>query len=271
MNKSFIILLLIFHFFSKVIGQSIDIQSINEAGQIKFYASNDFFVAQQCQIYIDVKHTLVAFAAANRAYYFVIPPNTQQLWLFSITIPENTQLAYHSDCLIGNPLTVKPDTGAVYLLPFDNKTGHWIIQGYNGKYSHQKQFALDFKMKIGTPLHATRDGVVVKIKEDSDQGGKSSSFSKMANSIMIMHADGTFSYYLHLKHQGSEVAVGDTVKAGQLIGYSGNTGWSTTPHLHFEVRKPVYMSYESIPTRFQIRKRSKILKPLRHYRAVKKK
>ncbi|WP_277619852.1 M23 family metallopeptidase [Chryseobacterium angstadtii] len=48
-----------------------------------------------------------------------------------------------------------------------------------------------------------------------------------------MHPDGTFAQYYHLKQNGVKVNIGDQVKKGDVIGLSGNTGWSKGPHLHF--------------------------------------
>jgi murein DD-endopeptidase MepM/ murein hydrolase activator NlpD len=52
---------------------------------------------------------------------------------------------------------------------------------------------------------------------------------------VIYHEDGTFAEYVHLKKDGAQVSVGDMVSAGDFIAYSGNTGWSSGPHLHFMV------------------------------------
>jgi hypothetical protein len=65
--------------------------------------------------------------------------------------------------------------------------------------------------------------------------------------IIVFHNDGTFSQYAHFKKDGIVVKEGDTLKKGQLIGYSGNTGQSTEPHLHFVVYKPTHNGLESIP------------------------
>ena len=57
------------------------------------------------------------------------------------------------------------------------------------------------------------------------------------NYVNIRHSDGTLGNYYHLKQGGSAVKIGDKVKKGQLIAYSGNTGYTTAPHLHFSVSK----------------------------------
>ena len=68
-----------------------------------------------------------------------------------------------------------------------------------------------------------------------------------ANFIIIAHKDGTFAQYVHLKKNGVLVSKNDTVKKEQVIDYSGNTGMSTEPHLHFAVYKPTKNGLVSIP------------------------
>jgi len=76
---------------------------------------------------------------------------------------------------------------------------------------------------------------VVRAIENFSQGGLEEKFKKRANLIFILHEDGTIARYLHLKQGGVHVDIGDRVAAGDLIGYSGNTGYSQNPHLHFDV------------------------------------
>lgn len=57
-----------------------------------------------------------------------------------------------------------------------------------------------------------------------------------SNYVEIKHADGKFTRYLHLKKNSTLVKVGDQVRCGQTIGLVGSSGWSSAPHLHFEVR-----------------------------------
>lgn len=86
--------------------------------------------------------------------------------------------------------------------------------------------AVDFGVSTGTPVYAAADGIVVT----STWGGSDS----YGYYIKIKHYNGLYTLYAH----GSSlvVSVGQEVKQGQLIMYSGNTGNSTGPHLHFEVR-----------------------------------
>lgn len=137
-----------------------------------------------------------------------------------------------------------------YGLPFSKGKRYRILQQQNGSFSHfgsVSRYALDFKMKIGQEVCAIREGIVVYIKNDSDIGGNNKKYKPNANNIIISHNDGTFSQYAHFKKNGIIVKKGDTLKKGQLIGYSGNTGYSSKPHLHFAVYKPTLDGLNSIP------------------------
>ncbi len=105
------------------------------------------------------------------------------------------------------------------------KSGKITAQMYysSGKYHG----AVDFGVSVGTPVYAAADGIVVT----STWGGSDS----YGYYVKIKHYNG---YYTLYAHASSLVAkVGQEVKQGDLIMYSGNTGNSTGPHLHYEVRK----------------------------------
>lgn len=96
--------------------------------------------------------------------------------------------------------------------------------------------AIDLRAAVGTPVYAAEDGTVDWVQA---WGGRSTSGDQSyGNLVRIRHADyngGKLqTLYAHLKE--SKVKYGQAVKEGELIGYSGNTGNSTGPHLHFEVR-----------------------------------
>lgn len=144
----------------------------------------------------------------------------------------------------------KYDTLYNYGLPFLKGKRYKVMQGNNGSFSHRKptsKYAIDFKMNVGQQVCAIRDGLVINVKSSSNEGGNSKKYLKKANIIFVFHNDGTFVQYAHFKKNGVLVKIGDTVKKGQIIGYSGNTGFSTAPHLHFVVYKPTKNGLVSIP------------------------
>ena len=70
--------------------------------------------------------------------------------------------------------------------------------------------------------------------------------------FLVRHGDATLANYAHLKKDGAVVKVGDTIEAGDLIGYSGNTGFSSGPHLHFSVFKTRNGSQrQTLPVKFR--------------------
>lgn len=151
-------------------------------------------------------------------------------------------------------LSVTHDDTVVYELPWESGEAHKVTQGYNGSFSHSGEIAnaLDFEMSEGTKVTAARDGVVIYVVESYSDGGTDESFKGKENKVMILHSDGTLGEYLHLQKDGALVSRGDSVKAGDAIGESGNTGYSSSPHLHFHVAKPLSVSeHTTIATKFK--------------------
>ncbi|MGW6536871.1 M23 family metallopeptidase [Streptomyces sp. NPDC055051] len=92
-----------------------------------------------------------------------------------------------------------------------------------------KHSGQDFAVPVGTPVKAAGAGTVVKAGPNG--GGDGPAYG---NAIVVKHANGTYSQYAHLSK--IKVHVGQKVGAGQKIALSGNTGNSSGPHLHFEIR-----------------------------------
>jgi murein DD-endopeptidase MepM/ murein hydrolase activator NlpD len=111
------------------------------------------------------------------------------------------------------------------------------LPSHSGQNLKNLDYAIDFLVPVGTPIYAAHDGEVVWIKDDSKVGGRNKKkYWNFGNRIVIKHKNGEYTAYEHLKHKGALVKVGRKVRKGQIICYSGNTGWSTIgPHLHFEV------------------------------------
>ena len=163
----------------------------------------------------------------------------------------------------------KEDSSYIYTLPFEHKKKVFLVQGYESMFSHRGEKALDFKVKTGTKVCAARAGIVTAARKDSDKRGLKTKNLSDGNYIFIQHDDGSEANYWHFKKDGVLVNVGDTVQTGQLIGYSGNTGFSAFPHLHFEVRGyNTAGKYEQLPTRFYTRQGVVYLRPGKFYRTL---
>lgn len=123
-----------------------------------------------------------------------------------------------------------------YILPFEVGTARLVwrtTSHFNPGNKGVGLYAIDFEMPVGTPLVAARGGRVVAV-QDAFKDGNDRDLEE--NFVMIQHPDGTVARYIHMRLGGSLVAVGQEVRQGQRIGFSGNTGQTGGPHLHFDVQ-----------------------------------
>lgn len=116
--------------------------------------------------------------------------------------------------------------------PVSNKDLTHTASGYGWRihpiYKIRKfHEGMDFTAPIGSDVYATADGVVEEIENNTTRG--------YGNMVMLDHGYGYETVYAHLS--GYKVKIGQHIKRGDIIGYVGNTGLSTGPHLHYEVRK----------------------------------
>ena len=102
-------------------------------------------------------------------------------------------------------------------------------------------------MGYGAPVYAANNGTVQEMKVWKDAYGN---YTNYGISILINHNNGYYSMYGHLSGYAAGLAEGMTVTRGQLIGYVGSTGWSTGPHLHFEIRDCPYYGCTLNPLQF---------------------
>jgi len=145
-----------------------------------------------------------------------------------------------SSCGDDGPLSydcsVFPDQGtSEYILPWEIGSS-FTASPHAAKFASSTQsgqfYAIDIRMPIGTPIVAMRSGTVVRVEERFFDGDLQVGHE---NFVIIKHNDGTFSRYFHLTNEGALVGVGDLVMQLDRIAFSGNTGNSTAPHLHFDV------------------------------------
>ena len=111
-----------------------------------------------------------------------------------------------------------------YRQPFEKE--YPITQSYGETYTSAFHTGIDYGCPLGTPILASESGTVFSAGWDNTGYG---------NCVIIQHKDGNATLYAHL--QSIAVKAGQKVKRSQVIGYSGSTGNSTGPHLHFEARK----------------------------------
>lgn len=173
----------------------------------------------------------------------VIPAKTTKMRIAYFVVNDNQKAwgvkkmpGYYS--YIGDITIKNYDKNYVYDLPFAKGKAFWIHQGYNGTFSHQNENSLDFIMPEGTEILSSREGLVIDVVQKNNQGCPTRNCAPYGNYVSILHSDGTIAQYYHLQQNGAKVNIGDTVTKGQVIGLSGNTGWSSGPHLHFVTYLP---------------------------------
>ena len=188
---------------------------------------------------------------------FVIPPKSDKWKLGELSVedPSNKYKFSSKFKSAMGDLTLKNTNESVeYELPFAKGNSFKINQGYNGSFSHQNENSLDFTMPEGTEILAARGGMIVEIVQNNTESCPKEECKKYNNRIIIMHDDGTFASYVHIKYNSSKVNLGDKVKSGDAIAYSGNVGWTNGPHLHFSCFTGGFDKWKTLPTKFKIDK-----------------
>ena len=214
-------------------------------------AENDFNVPVGVRVEFDRLVNVVPYPRPPVAA--VVPPGkSKQIVKLSVISPGAAgEFPFTWSFTYGDP-TARHSARAMYRMPFGGTEGRVLTQGQNGRFSHSgtAAYSFDFGMPIGTPILAARLGRVVEVNDGYTESGVAPEFLDKANAVTVLHADGTFATYAHLD-PGAGVRPGMLVNYGDLLGFSGDTGFSTGPHLHFSVWKAGYDDGTgTIPIRF---------------------
>ena len=143
-----------------------------------------------------------------------------------------------------------------YRFPYALSTEAWVSQAFPDVITHgdpASQYAIDFVMPVGTHVFAARGGVVIEVASNFFENGTDMKDAPRANIVRVLHDDGTMSLYGHLSWNSIRVVPGQRVARGEYLANSGNTGFSTGPHLHFVVQRNRGGALVSVPIEFMSR------------------
>jgi murein DD-endopeptidase MepM/ murein hydrolase activator NlpD len=155
--------------------------------------------------------------------------------------------------VIGDPAAVHDDR-VTYAWPFPPSSGARLSQGPGGPTHRDRysRFAIDLAVPEGTPVLAARAGVVVFLENRYFESGLDRElYLTRSNQVRILHDDGSMGSYGHLYPDSIDLEPGQRVEVGEQIGRSGNTGYSSGPHLHFVVLVYRDMGMVSVPFRMK--------------------
>jgi murein DD-endopeptidase MepM/ murein hydrolase activator NlpD len=218
------------------------------------YAVNGYFGPIEAEFHLkELKNMSVKRHTPRRA----LVPAAGELRVISMHQKNNRRgysYAWESRSVLGDPQAEHTPTQP-YLLPVPADKEFYISQAFLGEATHashvQSEYAVDFPMPIGTAIHAVRSGIVMDVSGDFFEGGASEKMLDQANYVRVLHDDGTMAVYAHLELETVRYPIGKRIERGQVLAFSGNTGFSTGPHLHFVIQKNFGMELRSIPFIFE--------------------
>ena len=182
----------------------------------------------------------------------VVPARTETVVVALKPTGPRWRYGYQVRAVLGDPAAVhRPEQP--YAPPFAPGQRFPIGQAFDGVFSHQhpqSRYAVDLGLPLGTPVRAARAGVIMEVAGDFFDGGADPKYQTQANAVRVLHEDGTMAVYAHLHPDSIRVSPGQRVERGAWLANSGNTGFSTGPHLHFAIQRNAGMELVSIPFEF---------------------
>jgi len=221
---------------------------------VQLVASNEFFAPVELSLdFVTIDG--LEFPHPDDPLHWVLPPRSDLL-LVSLGLLDGAVrpfVEYRYEFLVGDP-EAQHAPAQPYRAPFAIASDYPVSQAYPDTVTHttsDSRHAVDIAMPVGTDVFAARSGVVFDVTAENFKGGTDSSRDmSLANIVRILHDDGTYAVYAHLNWNSIRVRVGDHVERGEYIADSGNTGFSSGPHLHFVVVRNAGMTMSSIPVQF---------------------
>lgn len=223
--------------------------------RISFNARNDYAVPVEVVLALDELRNL-ELPRPDQSMRWVVGPDSDLVLLQLDAVDDNIapEAIFRFVFLPGNP-EAQHDAGHLYRAPFAVAREYPITQTFPVGITHltpDSYYAADIAMPIGTDIYAARAGTVFEVASTNFRGGIDPERDMAsANIVRIMHDDGSHAVYAHLNWNSIRVRPGDRVERGQYIADSGNTGFSSGPHLHFVVMVNRGMRLVSVPIMFE--------------------
>ena len=190
--------------------------------------------------------------APGRSHVVLQPHSRQALLSAPVDGPSLAGFKYAWRVVLGAPNAAhRPHEP--YRVPFALGSSYKVSQAYPLRITHttpDSEYAVDLAVPDGTPIYAAREGMVINVRHDFFRGAADVALLDQANVVEILHDDGTIGIYAHLHWESIRVQPGQSVRRGQYIADSGNTGLTTGPHLHFAVVRNAGERAESVPVQF---------------------
>lgn len=219
--------------------------------KLRYTPSGNLFIINELHgpvtVTLQFNHLAGVKSRVDLSKPIVVPARSEQ-FVDRLSYQGDGNLEISQQFVIGSPSQINDSE---LQIPFRGRFR--VSQGFDGAYSHHfpgNRYAIDMPMPEGTPVLAAKAGVVLDMKMYFAGHSNDPADRARTNFIRLLHPDGTMTVYVHLRTASARVSIGQSVATGEMIAESGNTGYSSGPHLHFAVQRNNGKRLVAIPFHF---------------------